>query len=122
VSENDAALPDPITIFGDYVRVVDLHWLPDGSGFMVARTTSLLDENVNLYEFLFATGELRRITSFSGSFARRFSISPDGQRIVLERVTSLDGPSDLWVVGRDGTGERLLVRGGEAPAWNPTKP
>ena len=119
VSENDAARPAPFTTFGDYVRLVDLHWLPDGSGFIVARTTALLDDSVNLFEFQFATGELRQITSFSGSFARRFSISPDGQWIVLEKVTALDGPADLYIIGRDGSGERLLVRDAGIPAWRP---
>ena len=119
VSEGDAAPGEPFTAFGDYVRLVDLHWLPDGSGFIAARTTANLDVTVNLYEYRFATGELRRLTSFNGGFARRFSIAPDGQQIVFEKVTALDGPSDLYIIGRDGAGERLLVRDATLPAWRP---
>jgi dipeptidyl aminopeptidase/acylaminoacyl peptidase len=122
ISENSTTPGTPVATLTDYVRLVDVHWLPDGSGFIVARTGSLLDENVNLYEYALADGTVRQITTFSGEYTRRFSISPDGKNIVLERVTSLDGPSDLWVVGRDGSNPHLLVQNAGYPAWNPKKP
>jgi Tol biopolymer transport system component len=114
-------LPTLVATLTDYVRLIDIHWLPDGSGFIVARTGSLLDESVNLYEYSFS-GQVRQLTSFSGDYARRFSISPDGQRIVFERVSTLDGPSDLWIVARDGSNPHLLVANAGFPAWNPQRP
>jgi WD40 repeat protein len=106
----------------DYVRLTDIRWLPDGSGFIVGRNGSLLDENVNLYEYSFADPTPRQLTNFSETPARRFSISPDGKNIVFERAAALDGPSDLWVMARDGSNQRLLVRNAGYPSWNPQKP
>lgn len=122
ISEGSTTRGTPVATLGDYVRLVDIRWLPDGSGFIVAKSGSLLDENVNLYEYSFASAGVRQLTSFAGQYVRRFSLSPDGQNIVLERVTTLDGPSDLWVVGRDGSNPRLVVSNGAYPAWNPQKP
>jgi hypothetical protein len=34
----------------------------------------------------------------------------------------LDGPSDIWVMRRDGSDARLLVQNGTSPAWNPASP
>ncbi len=120
-TEGSSSRGAPAATLGDYVRIADLRWLPDGSGFIVARTGGLFDENINLFEYSFA-GSVRQLTTFSGEYVRRFSISPDGRRIAFERVTSLDGPSDLWVVGRDGSDAHLIVRNGAYPAWNPQKP
>jgi Tol biopolymer transport system component len=104
------------------VRVADIRWLPDGSGFIVARNGSLLDDNVNLYEYSFAGPAPRQLTQFTETPARRFSIAPDGKNIVFERAAALDGPSDLWVMARDGSNQRLLVRNAGYPSWNPQKP
>lgn len=117
ITEGSDSKGEPLITFDDYVRVIDLRWLPDGSGFIVARQTALLDESINLYHYDFASETLTQLTAFTGSFARRFAISPDGESIVFERVTELSGASDLWVMGVDGSDPRLLVTGGEAPAW-----
>ncbi|HEX6068985.1 MAG TPA: Ig-like domain-containing protein [Longimicrobiaceae bacterium] len=113
----------PVTTFDDYVRIIDMRWIPDGSGFLVARQDGLLDEDINLYEYTFATGALRKVTDIEGGFVRSFSVAPDGVSIAFERIdggsiydlTSL--PSDLWVMRRDGTEARRLVAGGRLPAW-----
>jgi Bacterial Ig-like domain (group 2)/WD40-like Beta Propeller Repeat len=123
VPEGSDRKTTPVTTFDRYVRVFDLRWLPDGSGFLVARQDDLLDEDINLYEFTFATGALRKLTDFTGEFIRSFSVSPDGESIVFERITGgsiydlATLPSDLWVMERGGAEPRLLARGGRLPAW-----
>ncbi len=117
----------PVATFGEYVRVIDLRWLPDGSGFLVARQDALTDEDVNLYEFTFATRRLRKLTDFTGGMVRHFSVSPDGGSIVFERITGGSPgeistlPPDLWIIGRDGSNPRPLVRNAAYPAWNPQR-
>jgi hypothetical protein len=123
VAEGSSARNTPLVSFDGYVQVVDLRWLPDGSGFMVARHDGLTDMDINIYEYLFATGELRKVTDFEGEFVRSFSLSPDGQLIVFERISGGDPydlvhlRSDLWVMRRDGSEARLLVADAHLPAW-----
>jgi hypothetical protein len=56
---------------------------------------------------------------------RRFSVSPDGLRIVFERTDSQSELSatrtDLWIMDRDGANARLLVADARFPAWNPAR-
>jgi hypothetical protein len=122
ISEGSSSRGTPVATLGDYARLVDIRWIPDGSGFVVARTGGLFDESVNLYDYSFASGAVRQLTTFSGESARRFSISPNGQNIVFEQAATLDGPSDLWIMGRDGSNPRLLVSNAGYPSWNPQKP
>jgi len=110
----------PFVTFPVYEQVTDLRWLHDGSGFLYAKRTDLFDESVNLFEYLFASGSARQITTFSGENVRAFSISPDGQSVVFERAPALDGPADVWVMQRDGSNARRLVQNGTSPAWNPS--
>lgn len=120
VAEGSTTAGQPYITYPLSQRFVrDLRWLPDGSGFLFAKQTALLDENVNLFEYVIATGQTRQITTLSGEHARALSISPDGQFVAFERATALDGPSDIWVMRRDGSQARLLVQNGTSPAWNP---
>lgn len=114
----------PVAVFDEYVRVVDIRWLPDGSGFIVARQDALVDEDINLYEFTFETAALRKLTDLSNEFVRRFSIAPDGRSIAFERVRGdvadlATLPSDLWILEREDANPRLLVRNAAFPTWNP---
>jgi dipeptidyl aminopeptidase/acylaminoacyl peptidase len=114
----------PLVSYPDYVQILDLRWLPDGSGFLfaAARFEDVIDESSNLYEYSFAGGSVHKITSLANEYVRGFSISPDGQRVVFERTSDLAGQSDLWIVQRDGSGLRLLAPNAGSPAWNPTRP
>ena len=98
--------------------LLDLRWLPDGSGFLYA-FPDLAYEFGNLYRYDFATKRATQLTNFEGEYARAFDISPDGQWIVFERAKSWreDKNVDLWLMRADGTGARLLVRNGLAPSW-----
>ena len=122
ISETATSRGQPILTIGNYARLVDLRWLPNGSGFLYARQNALTDEAVNVHAYDFTTRTTRQITQFTEQFVRRFAISPDARFIVFERVTALEGPSDLWVMGIDGSNPRLLVRQAEIPAWNPRAP
>jgi len=58
------------------------------------------------------------VTNFDETFVKGFSVSPDGKWIVFERTEKfIDDKADLWIVGMDGKGLRLLTKGANNPAW-----
>ncbi|HVG28657.1 MAG TPA: hypothetical protein VM864_02955 [Pyrinomonadaceae bacterium] len=101
-----------------YQLLSDLRWLPDGSGFLFSNVT-LMRDSANIFRYDFATKRVTQLTRLENEFARAFSISPDGRRVVFERAKSYedDKDCDLWVVGVDGKDLRLLVRNGQSPSW-----
>ena len=96
----------------------DLRWLPDGSGFLYT-FPDYAYELGNVFRYDFASKRATRLTNFEGEYARSFDVSPDGAWVVFERARKLDDDKDvdLWLMRTDGTGARLLVRGGLAPSW-----
>ena len=98
--------------------ILGLDWLPDGSGFIFAITDSL-SQNSNLYEYNFADNSLTPVTDFADDYAGGLSVSPNGQEIVFEFIDAIGDPSELWIIGRDGTGLRSLATLGESPDWQP---
>lgn len=121
------SLPDPS------IQIPDLHWLPDGSGFVFARAGSDVMQryDVNLWEYRFATGTAAQVTNavFDNPYGmmRRFAVSPDGSKVAFEMVHKLYGDSpaigfcDLWVMNRDGSDQKLLASDAAYPAWNPQR-
>ena len=102
----------------DLQLVAGLRWLPDGSGFLYT-FPDLAYEFGNLFRYDFATKRATQLTKFEGEYARAFDVSPDGAWVVFERARKMDDDQDvdLWLMRTDGTGARLLVRGGLAPSW-----
>jgi hypothetical protein len=97
--------------------VVDLQWLPDGSGFVFTKQNFL--DRSNVYHYDFSSGDVTQLTQFTNEFAIDVSVSPDGQWIVFERSTTNALTSgDLWLMRRDGTDMRLLVQNGMRPSWS----
>jgi hypothetical protein len=95
--------------------LLEVQWLPDASGFLLSVSTGVA---ANMYEYSFATKKATQLTHFDGEFVRAFSISPDGQSVVFERARQFrGGSSDLWVMRRDGSSMRLLVKNGSGPSW-----
>lgn len=122
-------------------KILDVAWLPDGSGFVFSRIetgatlTNPPPEGGAIYVYSFATQRATEVLRLPNEVIGRLSISPDGQSIAFERAPRLDtsvptvtfGPSalcpcSLWVVSRAGSGLRQLVADGRAPAWSPTAP
>jgi hypothetical protein len=102
----------------EYQLLFDLHWLPDGSGFLYSNQT-LMRDSANIFRYDFTTRKVTQITRLENEFIGNFSISPDGQSMVFERSKSLDENReiDLWIARIDGSNSRLLVRNGFAPSW-----
>ncbi|MBA2489851.1 MAG: hypothetical protein H0V36_11145, partial [Chloroflexi bacterium] len=109
-----------------FYYVKGLAWLPDGSGFVysVVEGEILAEGSSNLFVYDLASGETTRITDLEAEYAGLLTVSGDGRRICFERadeIDPLDGQlvePDLWIVGVDGAGLRLLVEGARAPAWS----
>jgi hypothetical protein len=101
-------------------------WAPDGKSFLFVRTTKFGVINYvesNLFEYNFATGEITQITQLNDEFVRSFNVSPDGEWIVFARAATIDSEnSDLWIMRRDGSNLRLLVKNGHIPNWGSPPP
>lgn len=110
-----------LTAYSDlqYQLLEDLHWLPDGSGFLFSNVT-LERDSANIFRYDFATKRTTQVTHLEIEFTGTFSVSPDGQWIVFERAKSRDDDKavDLWMVGVDGKNLRLVVKDGHNPAWS----
>ncbi|GAP10482.1 periplasmic component of the Tol biopolymer transport system [Bellilinea caldifistulae] len=67
------------------------------------------------------TNEHQLLTN-SGGRVFDFAVSPDGEKIIYSRINLRDG-TDLILINRDGTGEKVLVECGEfaciEPTWTP---
>ena len=98
------------------LRATDIEWSP------IAPELFIASDDISVYTT--TTGQTRRVDGTSGSVA--FTISPDGQSMVVQHDSngSLDGPEGLWMMGVDGSDQRLLASDYEAfhgigPVWSP---
>jgi hypothetical protein len=103
----------------------DIHCLPDGSGFLFVRTKG--PSGSSLHRYVFATRKLSTVREFENRTVRCFSLSPDGDWMVLEFGRSpMDFDPDpaaaqepeLWLMRADGKDLRLLVKNGHGPSWS----
>lgn len=117
--------------------LLDVAWLPDGSGFVLARYEhEALSTPVGaLYRYTFADQRLTAIVRLPGEAIGKLAVAPDGEAIVFERGPFVAGttdqvywgpavqcPCELWRVQSDGSGLRQLVADGRAPAWGRLAP
>jgi hypothetical protein len=102
----------------DYQLLHDLRWIPDGSGLLYS-TVNLFRDSANIFRYDFATKRTTQVTKLEKEFARGFSVSPDSTTIVFEKCSTNDEYTgcDIWTVGINGEGSRLLVKNGMQPAW-----
>ncbi|HVF30823.1 MAG TPA: hypothetical protein VNA22_07630, partial [Pyrinomonadaceae bacterium] len=100
-----------------YQFVNDLRWLPDGSGFLFTGS-DLAYSFANILRYDLASRKLTQVTNFEETFAKSFTVSPDAKWVVFERTKGfVDDEADLWIVGMDGKGLRLLAKKANSPAW-----
>ncbi len=126
VPEHATTKPAPVASFPGFYTP-DAHWVQDGSGFYIVSRAALV-EPMQIFQYTFATGQATQFSYASIGYdtIRRFSVSPDGQRIAFERsddeseITATR--TDVWVMDWDGSNLRLVGAGGHHPAWNPTRP
>ena len=85
-------------------------WSPDGKQIVYATAHTIAVMN--------AKGSARRAILRSPSVVGLPSWSPDGSRVVYTERTRR-GVTGLYVVRADGSGRRLLVRGGYDADWRP---
>jgi hypothetical protein len=120
-TEASSQVGDLLVTYDAGEQLLDLKWLPDGSGFLFSLTGDI-QSNSNIYEYMFATQATTAITHFTNEFAGHLSIAADSQSIVFERAATVDTPTDLWTMRRDGSGLQLLVANAARPAWSQKAP
>ena len=105
---------------------------PSPDGLLIAYTTGPLSERPELAVFEPATGERRRLDpegAWSAYSPRAPRWTPDGERIVFAAGTPAEtasaaagfanGIEDVWIVGADGGGARVIALVGEdQPAFS----
>ena len=94
---------------------------PDGSGFVYVRLDQESAGDLVLVNR--ANGTTSSLTS-GEDFDEQPAVAPDGQRIAF--VSDRDGPGDIHVINRDGTGRQSLTSDPSpatwferSPAWSP---
>ncbi len=110
----------PISAYYGAEVVYDIEWLPDASGFLFTKRYVNYGIYTDIFEYNFATKEITQLTSLGDNSARGFSISPDGQQVVFERVDEYDTTSSLWILERDDLDVYKLIDDAGRPAWGQT--
>jgi TolB protein len=93
----------------------DPAWSPDGREIAFTRGVNLASPtaaNTDIYVTDPAGGAPRRLTRTARLFEEAPAWSPDGSRIAFARLTfqtQFDGKEGIYVMNRDGTGERLVL-------------
>lgn len=97
-----------------------IDWLPDGSGFVVSASDSLL-ASADLYLVNLASGAATTLTS-GDAFAYWPSVSPDGRHIAYTRIEgSPDAPTsiELHTMAIDGSSDEVIAPDAIGASWGP---
>jgi len=139
----NAASYTSIDLDCQFCDTLDIAWLPDGSGFIVAQKEWTVKGGTVkggtvkggtvgvLYRHTFADEKLIEIIRLPNEVIGKLAIAPDNSSIVFERGPALKDtvdkaswgpqvqcPCELWLVNSDGSNLRQLANDGRAPAWS----
>jgi hypothetical protein len=120
-TEDSNAVGELLYTYDAGEKLLDLKWLPDGSGFVFSLTKDL-GSHSNLWQYEFATHQASQITDFPSEVIGALSIAPDSQTIVFERAPDFATDTDLWLVQRDGANLHLLTKSASRPSWSQVTP
>lgn len=118
-----------VTLSDTSETVLDLAWLPDGSGFVFTVTGGEYypdTRGADIYLFEFAGPGLTPLTDLhpTGEYAGRLSVSGDGQKVVFELSGDIAEAGfdlvdpDLWILDIASATAELLMTAARAPAWS----
>jgi len=104
----------------------ELAWSPDGRwiAFTAGKAPMRAPTDKSAIEIVSADGtQVRLLTSAPGHSARNPMWSPDGKQIVYAGWSGQEGAWELYIIGADGKGLRLLTHGGgsygnDFPDWS----
>ncbi|HEX9761234.1 MAG TPA: protein kinase [Candidatus Acidoferrales bacterium] len=102
------------------LNVFDLHWLPDGSGFIVIARDRSPEATSQIWEISYPSGRVRRITNDLNDYWE-VSLAADGRSLVTIHSDRL---SNIWVAPAGATDRARQVtsnpRGRDLPQdWTP---
>jgi Tol biopolymer transport system component len=100
-------------------------WAPDAQSIAFTSEAGLCDSDPrNLYRIGRDGSGRTKLTSLSdqGDVTASPTWSPNGQRLAYAQFTEAAGESDIYSIKQDGTGQRLVVRNGAEPDWQPLPP
>jgi TolB protein len=113
IASVDGATTHPL---GARSLVADPDWSPDGREIAVTIPTLRREvptvRNTDIYAVEVATGRRRPLVTTPDAYESSPAWSPDGSRVAFARwqpATQFDGRASIHVVGRDGTGEQLVL-------------
>jgi len=105
-----------IRSLGGSALVADPEWSPDGREIAITVPTVRAEvptvRNADIHVVDVATGRRRALVTTPDVFESSPAWSPDGSRLAFARwrpATQFDGKASIHVVGRNGSGERLVL-------------
>jgi Tol biopolymer transport system component len=88
-------------------------WSPDGREIAFSRQNDVDDPSRDIWVVAAVGGAPRQLTRTADSYDASPAWSPDGTRIAFTRLraaSEFDGSAAVWIMNRDGTGLREVVR------------
>jgi len=103
---------------GQFTVGQHLGWSPDGKWIAFSRDNGRQE---SLWVTAATGGTPRRLTECLAACRGDYKPgwSPDGRQLVFERLGTTAKPGGIYTIRADGSGLRLIAKGGQDPVWSP---